>query len=114
MDNKKPFVNSPKATPPIKSVAANAQEAAPAVSSVTEKVEAAPKISKEIERVDDIATVVKEKIVNTLSLNVRVAPKADAKVVSIITQGTKVNVSEEINGFAKIGDDRYVVAQYLK
>lgn len=47
------------------------------------------------------------------SLNVRSGPSTNHKVVGSLTNGTEVTVYEEQNGWARIGDNQWVSAQYL-
>ena len=47
------------------------------------------------------------------SLNVRSGPSTNNSIVGSLSNGTKVTVYEERNGWARIGDGRWVSAQYL-
>ena len=122
MENKRPYVNyaakqqaqAAKQDPkpePIESVAANAPDAAHAVTPVTEKEEAP--VTKPIERIVD-ADEVTVKFVNTALLNVRSTPDATiSNVVEQIKMDTKVNVIREVGEFSQIGDNKYVMTKYL-
>lgn len=57
--------------------------------------------------------VVKVMKVNVPLLNVRVAPKATAKIAEQIRSGKEVNILGEYGEFVKIGDNRYVMAKFL-
>ena len=95
------------------SVAANAVEESPSISPVEEKLE---KKAAPVERVNDIAEVVKKnvKVVDVDYLNVRSSPDLDApNVVDLLKRNTRVNVTEEIGEFSKIGDKRYVMSKFL-
>lgn len=95
------------------SVAANAVEESPSVSPVEEKLE---KKAAPVERVNDIAEVVKKnvKVVDVDYLNVRSSPDFDApNVVDLLKRNARVNVTEEVGEFSKIGDKRYVMSKFL-
>lgn len=95
------------------SVAANAVEESPSVFPVEEKLE---KKAAPVERVNDIAEVVKKnvKVVNVDYLNVRSSPDFDApNVVDLLKRNARVNVTEEVGEFSKIGDKRYVMSKFL-
>lgn len=95
------------------SVAANAVEESPSVSPVEEKLE---KKAAPVERVNDIAEVVKKnvKVVDVDYLNVRSSPDFDApNVVDLLKRNARVNVTEEVGEFSKIGDKRYVMTKFL-
>lgn len=122
MENKRPYTNyaakpqasAAKQTPkpePIESVAANAPETAPAVTSDTEK-ETTP-VTKSIEKITDVDQVT-VKFVNTVLLNVRSTPDEFANnIVGQLKRDTKVNVIGEVGEFSQIGTDRYVMTKYL-
>ena len=95
------------------SVAANAVEESPSVSPVEEKLE---KKAAPVERVNDIAEVVKKnvKVVDVDYLNVRSSTDFDApNVVDLLKRNARVNVTEEVGEFSKIGDKRYVMSKFL-
>ena len=125
MENKKPYVNYSarqqeqiaKQTPKpetVEDVAVNAPVTAPAVNIDTEKREEKTEVRKPIERVDNIAKVVKEKVVTVASLNVRSNPNIDApNIIGQLKMGAKVNVIEEVGEFSKIGEGKFVMTKFI-
>lgn len=108
------------------SVAANAVEESPSVYSIEDEVVIKPAVlikpiveekkAAPAERVNDIAEVVKKnvKVVDVDYLNVRSSPDFDApNVVGLLKRNTRVNVTEEVGEFSKIGDKRYVMSKFL-
>ena len=89
---------------PVKNVAVNAPDAAPAVNPDTENT---------IEKVE--ADIVTKKFVNVASLNVRSTPDtySNSNIVRCIPRDTEVNVIEEVGEFSKIGEDEYVMTMFL-
>lgn len=64
------------------------------------------------ENVDGGRTV--EKTVNVKSLlNVREEPSLEAKVVRQVKRGSKLTVIDDLGEWSQIGDEEFVMSQYL-
>lgn len=121
-NNRKPYTNyaQPNSVKPIvepiekKEVISETPvvEEIPVVEEVAQVVEEPTPV---IERVDESQTdvVLAVRTVTPQLLNVRVAPNASAPIVRTVAQGTKVNVLEYVDEFAKIGDNEYVNINFL-
>lgn len=64
------------------------------------------------ENVDGVRPV--EKTVNVKSLlNVREEPSLEAKVVRQVKRGSKLTVIDDLGEWSQIGDEEFVMSQYL-
>lgn len=64
------------------------------------------------ENVDSVRPV--EKTVNVKSLlNVREEPSLEAKVVRQVKRGSKLTVIDDLGEWSQIGDEEFVMSQYL-
>jgi uncharacterized protein YgiM (DUF1202 family) len=52
-------------------------------------------------------------VVACSKLNVREAPKADAKILITIDKGATVTILDEVGDFYKIGDKEYCMKKYI-
>lgn len=91
----------------VNNVTSTATEVAEAINSATETVQSA---------IDEVQTQVKnfEYVVTATKLNVRSGPGKNYKVVEIIQKGTPVKVTEFKDGFACIGEGKWVSIAYIK
>ena len=52
-------------------------------------------------------------VTDCVKLNVRKAPKIDAKIIKTISKGDVVTIQDEVGDFYKIGDKEYCMKKYI-
>lgn len=52
-------------------------------------------------------------VIGCSKLNVRKAPKTEAKILTTINKGSTVTIHDEIGDFYKIGDKEYCMKKYI-